>query len=122
MRQVEWLIGETRLLMNDFEIPGNARGAALLARQAVEDAVETYLETRYKKRIHPRPDFWSMLVVLDAETDRMPELNHAAKRVAWTWSALSNACHAHAYPLDPTLDELERWISSIETFVAIAKQ
>lgn len=121
MREIEWLLGETRLLMMDFEMPGNARGAALLARQASEDAVETYLEKRYQKHIRPRPDFWSMLVVLDVETDRMPELNQAAKRIAWTWSALSNACHAHAYPLDPTLDELERWIESIEAFVLLAK-
>jgi hypothetical protein len=34
-----------------------------------------------------------------------------------TWMQLSRACHAHPYELAPTVGELERWISVVESFV-----
>lgn len=120
MKGTKWLVREARRLMLDFDAPGNARGAALLARQALEDSVESYLEARYGA-LSPRPDFSSMLVVLDVQTDQKPILNELAKRISWTWSALSAACHVHAYPLDPTIDELERWLTTIDEFVSLTQ-
>jgi hypothetical protein len=36
-----------------------------------------------------------------------------ARRAAWTWSALSRACH-HSYDLPPTAGELADWINTVD--------
>jgi len=36
-----------------------------------------------------------------------------ARRVAWTWSALSRSCH-HSYDLPPTAGELGDWIETVD--------
>jgi hypothetical protein len=40
-----------------------------------------------------------------------------ARRVAWTWSALSRASHHHAYELPPTASELSAWFDATEALV-----
>ena len=37
-----------------------------------------------------------------------------AGRTAYTWSALSQACHQHAYDLAPTASELSAWIETVD--------
>jgi len=37
-----------------------------------------------------------------------------AGRAAYTWSALSQACHQHAYELAPTSWELSGWIETVD--------
>jgi hypothetical protein len=41
-----------------------------------------------------------------------------AVEIVFTWSALSNACHHHAYELAPTAAELERRIDAVDRLVA----
>jgi hypothetical protein len=36
-----------------------------------------------------------------------------AARTGHTWSALSRACHHHAYELGPTVGELHSWFSAV---------
>ena len=87
------------------------RAAALLARRALEEALD---------------DLWSR---------RAPGLERASARaqlaclpdylgdrgLAWdivfTWSALSNACHHHAYELGPTAAELERRLAAVDRLI-----
>jgi hypothetical protein len=37
-----------------------------------------------------------------------------AGSVAFTWGALSNACHHHVYELAPTAQELSLWADTVE--------
>lgn len=39
--------------------------------------------------------------------------SHVARRTRQCWNELSTACHAHPYELEPTLPELEGWITEI---------
>ncbi len=47
-------------------------------------------------------------------TAKDKKLAHA---IAYTWAALSNACHHHAYELAPIASELELWIATTETML-----
>lgn len=60
-----------------------------------------------------RPTFASQLIVL-----RSLVAPDVAKEVAWTWSALSAATHAHSYELPATGDELRRWLDSVDRLAA----
>jgi hypothetical protein len=93
---------------------GRSRGACLIARQALERAVEKYIEAAYGKIDHP--SFTTQLIVIEQMSLDDPVRHALARRMAWTWSALSSACHAHGYPLEPTHEEVERWIETIEDF------
>jgi hypothetical protein len=87
------------------------RAAALLARQALEQAMD---------------DLWSRRAPgLERASARaqlacLPEYLGDA-RLAWetsfTWSALSNDCHQHAYELAPTASELERRLDSVSRLI-----
>jgi hypothetical protein len=44
-----------------------------------------------------------------------PDLAH---QVAYTWAALSNACHYHPYELAPTSSELTAWINDVATLIS----
>jgi len=84
-----------------------SRSAALLARHALEACVREAIEARHGKLI--RPKFSSQLVVL-----RSVVSEDVAREVAWTWSALSSATHAHSYELPATAGELRRWLDTVE--------
>ena len=87
------------------------RTAALLARQALEGAVE-------EPRRRPRPgleacsratQFHCLPFYADPDTAR-----HASQ----TWAALSRACHHHAYELAPTATELRAWLEEVDRVIA----
>ncbi len=40
-----------------------------------------------------------------------------AARIDHVWTALTHACHHHAYELPPTAVELARWYETVEEFV-----
>jgi hypothetical protein len=40
-----------------------------------------------------------------------------AARTGHAWSALSGACHHHAYELSPTLGELQTWFAVVEELI-----
>ena len=40
-----------------------------------------------------------------------------AGEIVFTWSALSDACHHHAYELAPTAAELDRRLDAVERLI-----
>ena len=91
--------------------PAWAQAVAFLARQSLEDAIDSVW-----------PGSASGLADCSA-ADRLTCLPHylddedLAHQASQTWHALSNACHAHPYELDPTEAELRSWIQDVERFV-----
>jgi len=81
--------------------------AALLLRQSLEGALHDLW-----RGVAPGVDQASettQLLVLREQID--PRL---ARRVAYTWAALSRASHHHAYELPPTRVELAGWSATVE--------
>lgn len=87
------------------------RASALLARQALEAALDRYWAARglafetYSRR--------PQLICLA----RYAEDAEMAGRVHHAWNALSDACHHHAYELAPTAAELAGLIEMVEELV-----
>lgn len=91
--------------------PAWARAAALLARQALEDAVRRS---------------WKGLAAGLVDCPMTTQLiclpyylsdEEMARRTRQCWNELSTACHAHPYELEPALPELQGWIAEIETLL-----
>jgi hypothetical protein len=87
------------------------RGAALLARQALESALEELWQRRA-----PGLEQCSARAQLLCLPEYLRQ-GDLAERVAYAWSGLSRACHHHAYELPPTAAELESWIEIVEELV-----
>ena len=111
----EQLIASARALVAR-PVPGTAgvwpRAAALLARQALETAMDQLWARRAPA-----------VAGLSARSQLacLPEyLRDAALagEVAFTWSSLSSACHAHAYEVGPTAEELEARFAVVDRLVA----
>jgi hypothetical protein len=100
------------LLRFDPEIAGLwPRASALLARQALENALDRYWSAR--SLALQACSTHAQLICL-AEYLEDEEL---AARVRLAWAALSDACHHHAYELAPTAAELEGLLDVVEAFV-----
>jgi hypothetical protein len=90
------------------------RAAALLARQAIEAAVDLY----WANSATPTLAECSMRSQLVCFAELAgPEL---AGMVSSSWASLSSACHVHPYELAPTASELLGWISTVEHFCSTA--
>ena len=87
------------------------RAAALLARQALEQA----LDERWRKK-GPALDHVSTACQLICLQEYLGDEALAAS-VRQTWVELSEACHHHPYELAPTMAELRQWIAVTETFL-----
>jgi hypothetical protein len=85
---------------------------ALLARQALESAVTRYWQDRPETSGMTSCPMRSQLVCLPFYLDR-----DTARRAAYTWAALSNACHYHTYELSPTAPELTGWIDNVRALI-----
>ncbi len=83
------------------------RAAAHLCRQSLEAALQEF----WKKRL-PGLENMSMRAQLACLPTYLDD-DALAGRVAYTWSALSRACHHHTYELAPTGVELEGWIDTV---------
>lgn len=117
MNHLELMLSEARKLIGAAPTDGqnNMRSAAIVTRQVLEEALVEYMEKKHDKI--RQPNFNAILVTLEylsAEQDK-----EILRQVAWTWSALSNACHAHAYALEPTAAEVERWIEVVDKFLKL---
>lgn len=88
------------------------RTAALLARQALEQAVDARWADIPGTIDMQQATMRSQLIALPTYLD--PALAH---QIAYTWCALSNACHFHAYELAPTSAELTNWIADVSTLI-----
>jgi hypothetical protein len=87
------------------------RASALLACRALEAAMRRLWE-QHALELHRCP-VRVQLICLRTYLDD-PDL---AARVSHAWSALSRACHHHAYELAPIAAELQAWFSVVEELI-----
>jgi len=92
------------------------RAAALLGRQALEEGLDAYWTARglALAACATRPQ----LICLRSY---LPDTSLAA-RVHHTWSALSDACHHHAYELAPTAQELGTLFDTVGDLLAVVDE
>lgn len=86
------------------------RAAALLARQALEQAVDDFWRRRAPgvENCSGRAQFLCLRSYVD---------KRVAEEADHTWGALSRACHQHAYELAPTASELDRWMHNVDSII-----
>ena len=85
------------------------RTAAVLGRQAIESALRQYWDLRQPGLEHCSTHAQLLcLVAYLANKD-------LARETAYTWAALSRACHHHPYELSPTAGELRGWLATART-------
>jgi hypothetical protein len=89
------------------------RTAAVLARQALEKAVDARWAADNETAGMTRATMRSQLTCLPQYLDPA-----VARQVAYAYAALSCACHFHPYELAPTAAELTRWITDVETLIS----
>ena len=92
------------------------RAAALLARQALEDALDQLWANTFPG-VEQASRFTQLACLGQTLGD---EVLVADVRRAWT--SLSRACHHHHYELGPTAAELDRWILQTEHLVETLEQ
>jgi hypothetical protein len=85
-----------------------ARAVAYLSRQALE----AYLDALWLERA-PGTEKTSMRAQLVCLPSYLGS-EALARKVTYTWNALSQACHHRSYELAPTLNELTAWLEVIE--------
>ena len=92
--------------------PGWARSVALLARQALEEAVEDFWARHAPgmRQATGRSRFVALRFYVDD-----PDLARHAHHV---WATLSDASHHHGYDLAPTAGELRAWLDTVSDLVA----
>jgi hypothetical protein len=90
------------------------RAAAIVARAALEAVLDEYWRTRAPDVAEVLAARAKMLCLSAYLGD--DDLAHSTYE---SWASLSHACHRHAYELEPTADELGRWIGRV---VALREQ
>jgi hypothetical protein len=88
------------------------RASALLARQALESALDSFWHTKglpHLASCSSRAQLICLRAYLKEEG--------LAGQAQQLWSSLSRACHHHPYELAPTVGELEGWMESSERLV-----
>lgn len=85
------------------------RAVAIITRAALEATIDEYWRGRVDGVADVMAGRAKMLCLPTYLGD-----DDLAHDVYETWASLSNACHRHAYELDPTAVELERWIEHVE--------
>ena len=88
------------------------RATALLARQALEAALDDFWRVRA-----PGMEQCSMKAQLLCLSHYLGD-EHLAERVSYAWAGLSRACHQHPYELPPTSAELLGWLGTVEELVS----
>jgi hypothetical protein len=89
------------------------RTSALLARQALEEILDKQWRMRPQTASMVAATMRSQLICLPCYLDET-----LAHQIAFTYAALSNACHYHPYELAPTAAELGGWIEDVAALVA----
>jgi hypothetical protein len=88
------------------------RAVALLARQALEEAMDAYWKTK-NLPFDPRTGRRQQLICLREYLEHDRPL---AGRVHHTWATLSRASHHHIYELPPTVGELQAAFEVVAEF------
>jgi hypothetical protein len=91
------------------------RAAALLARQALEQALDEYWRSRQLPldQLPTRPQLICLREYLHDDAGLAGSVNHA-------WNALSQACHHHPYELAPSLTDLQRHMLVVADLISVA--
>ena len=87
------------------------RATALLARQALEGALDDLWKVRA-----PGVEQCSVHAQLLCLSQYLQD-EVLAERVSYAWAALSRACHQHPYELPPTVAELDGWLNVVSQFL-----
>lgn len=84
------------------------RAAALLARQALESALDAFWRSRgvALTACSTRAQLLCLRGYLKDDT--------VAAQAQQLWSTLSRACHHHPYELAPTVGELDGWLQELQ--------
>ena len=96
------------------------RATALLARQALEAALDDFWRIRAPGMEHCSMRAQLLCLPHYLQAPKPPSLQapgHAddlAHRVSYAWAGLSRACHQHPYELSPTSVELLGWLGTVE--------
>ena len=112
------LLGYARILIERPEASGGVwpRAAALLTRQALEDALDRLWQEIYPGVQHAnRATQLACLGLMVKDAGLVADVRSA-------WVSLSRACHHHHYELGPTAAELDRWIRQTEHLVETLQQ
>jgi hypothetical protein len=91
------------------------RACAFLARQALEAAVDEIWAARPSTSGMTKCKMRSQLICLPTYLDA-----GLAREIAYVYSALSEACHYHAYELAPTAAEIAHWLATIDRLLTQA--
>lgn len=89
------------------------RAAAFPARQALEGSLAAFWSAHPTMAAVGSTTTRTQLVCLRTAID--PQVAH---RAAYTWAALSEACHYHPYELFPTAGELTTWFAAVDDIAA----
>ncbi len=81
------------------------RCVAVLTRQAIEAAATRCVLSAYG--VEPRTLRMRLFLLRKALQEE-----DLARRAAWTWAALSDACHHHGYELAPSPHDLSTWLAT----------
>lgn len=110
----EELLGAAEVVLQrrDFTLNGAwPRAVALLSRQALEQALDEFWETKLPgMRAASRRTQMSCLSMFEADQS-------LTQGVTTSWAALSRACHHHPYELSPTAEELSGWLHHVTRLV-----
>lgn len=91
------------------------RATALLARQALEAALDDFWRVRA-----PGVEACSTKAQLLCLPHYLGD-EALAEEVSYAWAGLSRACHQHPYELPPTSTELQGWLEIVERLLARLK-
>ena len=96
------LLGQAQQILATRSTSGlTSRMAAFLARQALEEIIDQRCADLAASA--PSATTRSKLLIL-----RALDTAEAADRAAVAWNRLSNACHVHAYEMQPSTAEVEQ--------------
>ena len=90
------------------------RAAAHLCRQALEIGLQNFWK-KYLPGLENMPLRVQLICLPTYMKDKK-----LARAIAYTWAALSNACHHHVYELASTASELQMWIETAEAMLTAA--
>lgn len=100
--------GASAVLDRDPGSVAHRRGAAFVARQAIERGVRSSVDAR----VGDRATWSTRFLVLDTTN---PDANAPVGRVLWLrWSSI---CHYSVYDLIPLADEVQRMINETEAWL-----
>jgi hypothetical protein len=108
------LLGQAQRILNSPDGEGlSSRLSAFLARQALEEIIDQ----RCSDVGAPVPSATARgkLLVL-----RSLDSADVADRAAVAWNRLSNACHVHAYEMQPSAAEIEHLCAMVASLLPVA--